>query len=61
MKVITEARSKVVVYMCSVVEARKEQDGVAAAAPIEVMQFDAISGNETSLRRPRVREQRRSC
>jgi hypothetical protein len=60
MELISEARSKVIVHMRSVVEARKEQDGLTAPAPIEVMQLDAIGGNETRLRRARIRGQRRS-
>jgi len=62
MELISEARSKVIVHMRSVVEARKEQDGLTAPAPIEVMQLDTIGGNETSLWRARIRGlRRRSC
>ena len=60
MEVIGEARRKMVVYMRSVVEAWKEQDGFTGPAPIEVMQLDAIGRNEAGLRRAYVRGRQRS-
>jgi len=60
-EVIGEAWSKMVVYMRSVVEPWKEQDGFTGAAPIEVMQLDAVRSDKAAFRAKNVRGIGRRC
>jgi len=61
MEAISEAWSKIIVYMQGIVEAGKEQDGVAASAPILIMEFNSVGGREAGFRRACGRGHQRSC
>jgi len=58
---VDKPRCEIVIDMRSVIKASEEQNRVAAATPIEVMQLDAVRSDKAAFRAKNVRGIGRRC